>query len=63
MDKPKTAAEWFELGVSYRKEQRWGDAINAFNKSRELEPSEVTDATIDSIYQILRFVNKDLMNP
>ena len=33
------------------------------NKAKLLDPDGPADAAIESIYNIIRFVNKDLMNP
>ena len=54
---------WYLLGTLYRRQQLWGDAINALNKAKLLDPDGPADAAIESIYNIIRFVNKDLMNP
>jgi uncharacterized protein HemY len=51
------------LGNLYRRQQLWGDAINMLNKAKLLDPDGPADAAIESIYNIIRFVNKDLMNP
>ena len=60
---PDTWEGWYELGTKLRREQRFGDAINAYEKSRELNPEGPAGAAIETVYNILRFVNKDLMNP
>ena len=60
---PGDAQGWYLLGNLYRRQQLWGDAINALGKAKMLDPEGPADAAIGSIYHILRFVNKDLMNP
>lgn len=60
---PDNAQAWYLLGGIYRRQQLWGDAINAFNKAKMIEPDGPADAAIESIYDIIRFVNADLMNP
>jgi cytochrome c-type biogenesis protein CcmH/NrfG len=60
---PGEAQGWYLLGNLYRRQQLWGDAINALGRAKMLDPDGPADAAIDSIYDILRFVNKDLMNP
>lgn len=60
---PDNAKAWYLLGSIHRRHQQWGDAINAFNRSKLLDPNGPSDAAIESIYDILRFVNTDLMNP
>ena len=41
----------------------WGDAINAYNRAKLIDPEGPAAAAIESIYDIIRFVNTDLMNP
>ena len=60
---PGDAQGWYLLGNIYRRQQLWGDAINALGKAKMLDPDGPADAAIESIYTIIRFVNKDLMNP
>ena len=60
---PGDAHGWYLLGNIYRRQQLWGDAINALGKAKMLDPDGPADAAIESIYDIIRFVNKDLMNP
>ena len=60
---PADAQGWYMLGNLYRRQQLWGDAINALNKAKMIDPDGPADAAIESIYNIIRFVNKDLMNP
>lgn len=60
---PQSAKGWYLLGGIYRRQQMWGDAINAYSKAKMIEPDGPADAAIESIYDIIRFVNKDLMNP
>ena len=38
-------------------------AINAYNRAKLIEPEGPAAAAIESIYDIIRFVNTDLMNP
>lgn len=60
---PDNSRAWFLLGGIYRRHQMWGDAINAYNKSKLIDPEGPAAAAVESIYDILRFVNADLMNP
>ncbi len=60
---PDNPQGWYMLGTLYRRQQLWGDAINTLNKAKLLDPDGPADAAIESIYNIIRFVNKDLMNP
>ena len=60
---PDDAQGWYMLGNLYRRQQLWGEAINHLNRAKLLDPDGPADAAIESIYDIIRFVNKDLMNP
>lgn len=62
-ENPNSAKGWYLLGGIYRRQQMWGDAINAYSKAKMIEPDGPADAAIESIYDIIRFVNTDLMNP
>ncbi|MCI2083044.1 MAG: hypothetical protein LKK19_06700 [Bacteroidales bacterium] len=60
---PDNAQAWYLLGGLFRRYQMWGDAINAYNKAKMIDPGGPADAAIASIYDIIGFVNTDLMNP
>jgi len=60
---PENAQAWYLLGGIYRREQQWGEAINALNKAKFLDPAGPAAHAIEHIYEILRFQNTDLMNP
>lgn len=60
---PNNSNAWYLLGGIYRRQQLWGEAINAYNKAKLIDPQGPAATAIDSIYDILRFVNTDLMNP
>ena len=60
---PSDPQGWYMLGNLYRRQQMWGEAINALGKAKMLDPDGPAAAAIESIYDIIRFVNKDLMNP
>jgi cytochrome c-type biogenesis protein CcmH/NrfG len=60
---PQNAHGWYLLGGIYRRQQLWGEAINAYNKAKMIDPHGPAAAAIESIYGILNFVNTDLMNP
>ena len=66
--KGKSAAELILLGDSLRRENLFGEAINAYNAASEAE--DATDeirtkarVAIELIQEINGFVNVDLMNP
>ncbi len=60
---PSNAQAWILMGGIYRRFQMWGEAINAYNKAKFIDPEGPAAAAVESIYEILHFVNKDLMNP
>ena len=62
-DEPENAEAWYLLGGILRRQQLWGEAINALNKAKFYNPEGPAAHAIDSIYEILRFQNCDLMNP
>ena len=60
--------ELYSLGVEYRKNKRFGDAINAFRAAAAAP--DATDeiikkslASVEVMQEINGFVNVDLMNP
>ena len=66
--KDKSAAELIELGDALRRENRFGEAINAFDAAANAK--DATDmirtkarVSIELIQEINGFVNVDLMNP
>lgn len=60
---PGNAYGWYLLGGIYRRQQLWGDAINAYNKAKMIDPDGPAAVAIESIYEILNFRNNDLLNP
>ena len=63
-----TPEELYSLGVEYRKNTRFGDAINAFRAAAAAP--DATDeiikkslASVELMQEINGFVNVDLMNP
>ncbi len=60
---PANAQAWMLIGAIYRRFQMWGESINAYNKAKFIDPEGPAAAAVESIYEILHFVNKDLMNP
>jgi len=60
--------ELYSLGVEYRKNKRFGEAINAFRAAAEApdateEIKKKSLASVELIQEINGFVNTDLMNP
>lgn len=60
---PENSYAWYLLGGIYRRQQLWGDAINAYTKAKMIDPNGPAAVAIESIYEILSFRNTDLMNP
>ncbi len=60
---PDNAEAWYLMGGILRREQNWGEAINAFNKAKFLDPAGPAAHAIEHIYEILSYRNTDLMNP
>ncbi|MEE0235740.1 MAG: hypothetical protein UD961_06240 [Bacteroidales bacterium] len=63
-----TPEELYSLGVEYRKNKRFGDAINVFraaaaapDASEEIKRKSL--ASVELMQEINGFVNTDLMNP
>lgn len=64
----KSASELYEAGNEYRRNKRFGDAINAFRAAADAP--DATDeikrkslASVELMQEINGFVNTDLMNP
>ena len=63
-----TPEELYSLGVEYRKNKRFGEAINAF-RAAAAAPDASEDikrkslASVELIQEINGFVSVDLMNP
>ena len=64
LESNKESAEgWYLMGNILRREERWGEAINAYNKAKFLNPEGPAANAIEAIYDIIRYTNTDLMNP
>lgn len=64
----KTPEELYALGVTFRKNRRFGDAINAFRAAAQApdateEIKRKSLASVELMQEINGFVNTDLMNP
>lgn len=62
-NEPENAEAWYLMGGILRREQNWGEAINALNKAKFLDPAGPAAHAIEHIYEILSYRNTDLMNP
>lgn len=60
---PNNSNGWYLLGGIYRRQQLWGEAINAYNKAKLIDPQGPAAVAIESIYEILNYRNVDMMNP
>lgn len=60
---PENAQAWYLLGGIMRREQQWGEAINALNKAKFHDPEGPAAHAIEHIYEILSFRNNDSLNP
>ena len=60
---PGNAYGWYLLGGIYRRQQLWGEAINAYNQAKMIDPDGPAAVAIESIYEILNFRNTDMLNP
>lgn len=60
---PRNAYGWYLLGGIYRRQQLWGEAINAYNQAKMIDPDGPAAVAIESIYEILNFWNTDMLNP
>ena len=63
-----TPEELYSLGVEYRKNKRFGEAINAFRAAAQApdvseEIKRKSLASVELMQEINGFVNVDLMNP
>lgn len=60
---PRNAYGWYLLGGIYRRQQLWGEAINAYSQAKMIDPDGPAAVAIESIYEILNFRNTDMLNP
>lgn len=59
---PDNAHAWYLLGGIYRRQQLWGEAINAYSKAKMIDPDGPAATAIEAIYEILDYNNMKLMN-
>lgn len=58
------AAHWYLKGLYFKAQQIWGEAINCFGKSLEMDEGLVKAAVnIEMIKNIMRFTNPQMLNP
>ncbi|MBQ9285909.1 MAG: tetratricopeptide repeat protein [Bacteroidaceae bacterium] len=57
------AVELYRLGNEFRREQRWSDAMNAYDEAAQLDPSSPAVAARQMLAEIMEFYCKDYYNP
>lgn len=62
-NKELTAQEWYQKGNELRQRGEFGEAINAYRRSCELDPKSPAAAAIVLLNDILDYRNTDLINP
>ena len=58
---PGNARGWFLLGNIYRVKQQWCEAVAAYNKAKMIDPEGPADAAIESIFNVARYADADLL--
>ncbi|MCR5820802.1 MAG: tetratricopeptide repeat protein [Bacteroidaceae bacterium] len=53
----------YEKGNAYRREQRWGDALNAYSEAVKLDPDSPARHAYEMLVQIMEYRCKDYYNP
>lgn len=59
---PDSEEAHFLLGNAYRKNEQWGDALNAYQRAIEINPDSPAQLAYKSIIEVLDFYNKDMFN-
>ena len=57
------AASLYEQGNAHRKQQRWAEAINAYEQAMALDPESPAAAARQMLMDIMEFYCKDMYNP
>lgn len=57
------AARLYEEGNAHRKQQRWADALNAYEQAVALDPDSPAAAARQMLVDIMEFYCKDYYNP
>lgn len=57
------ARQLYEQGNAHRKQQRWADALNAYEQAAALDPESPAAAARQMLMDIMDFYCKDLYNP
>ena len=57
------AAELYAQGNALRKQQRWGEAMNAYEQATALDPDSPAAHARQMLMQIMEYYNKDYYNP
>ena len=57
------AAALYAEGTELRRQQRWGEAMNAYEQAAALDPDSPAVHARQMLVQIMEFYNKDQYNP
>ena len=57
------AADLYVQGNALRKQQRWGEAMNAYEQAAALDPESPAVHARQMLMQIMEYYTKDLYNP
>ncbi len=57
------AAALYAEGNELRRQQRWGEAMNAYEQAAALDPDSPAVHARQMLVQIMEFYNKDQYNP
>lgn len=59
---PKEDEAYYLKGNIFRKSENWAEAMNAYTKAIEINPSSPAKQSWDFCTEILKFFNKDMFN-
>ena len=57
------AALLYEQGNAHRKQQRWAEALNAYEQATALDPDSPASTARQMLMDIMEFYCKDMYNP
>lgn len=57
------AAILYEQGNAHRKQQRWAEALNAYEQATALDPDSPARTARQMLMDIMEFYCKDMYNP
>ena len=59
----EAARQLYEQGNALRRQQRWGDALNAYSEAVALDPDSPARHAREMLVQIMEYRCKDYYNP